>query len=145
MMRGIRNFLSDTLEKIIIYLSKKHELKKYKDPRRVSIYSKIQLTKEQKKQIDDLYLTNYGKKIPYIWHRHFTAFTGNFDAKYFPESMFIPEFERYMSFKKEYAQVFTDKNMLPMLGKEAKVKTLKSFLYRKSVKFPEVSSFLRKN
>ena len=138
MFKKVRVSLSDFLEKCIIARSKRNEIKKYKDPRRVSIFSSVKLSDEQKHQIDVLYQTYYGEKIPHTWHRHFTAFTGRFDAKYFPELLFIPEFERYMSMYKEYAKVFTDKNMLSMLGNEAKVKTLKNYytatkgLYRDS-------------
>ena len=68
-------------DKIIRQLSKKNEIRKFKDPKRVAIYETINLSEKQMKEIDALYVTHYGKKIPYTWHRHFTAFTGNFDVK----------------------------------------------------------------
>lgn len=105
-----------------IRLGKKNVTRKFQDPRRVEIWSQVELTKEQMAQIDAFYLENYGEKVPYTYHRHFTAFTGKFDVKYFPETMFIPEFERYMTLRKEYAKVFTDKNMLYMLADGAGVK-----------------------
>lgn len=92
------------------------EVKKFRDPRRVAIYSKIQLTQTQKKQIDDIFLEHYGKKVPYTWHRHFSAFTGQFDPYYIPETLFIPEFERYMNFNHEYINVFADKNVLSLIA-----------------------------
>ena len=124
------NFADDTLERLHIKWQKRNEIKKYKNPKRVAIYSKVTLTKEQMADIDALYGKEYGEKIPYTWHRHFTAFTGRFDAGYFPESMFIPEFERYMSLYREYAKVFTDKNMVSMLADAASVKSPKSYFSR---------------
>ena len=110
------------LENLLISRSKKNEIKKFKDKRRVSIYSKINLSKEQKKQIDDFYITNYGKKIPYTWHRHYTAFTGNFDPMYFPELLYIPVFERFMNFNTGFRQAMGDKNFLSIIAKGISVK-----------------------
>ena len=97
------------------------EIKKFEDPRRVEIYSRVKLSMEQKSEIDALYEKNYGEKIPYTWHRHYTAFTGNFDKYYFPELLFIPEFEKFMNLNASYAKVFEDKNILPFLAKFASV------------------------
>lgn len=105
-----------------------HEKRKYNDKRRVAIYKKISLTHEQKNQIDTLYGVNYGKKVPYIWHRHFMAFTGRFDAKYFPELLYIPEFEAYMNLNKAYNYVFSDKNILPFFTESAGVRIPKTIL-----------------
>jgi len=86
------------------------------------------LTEEQIKKINDLYLSNYGEKIPYTWHRHFTAFTGKFDENYVPELLYAPEFERFMSQHYEYAKVFTDKNMLQFLASGVGVKMPLTYL-----------------
>ena len=103
------------------------EYNKYKDPRRVAVFSKIQLTKEQKQAIDDFYLKNYGKKIPYTWHRHYTAFTGKFDVNYFPDLLYHPEFERFMNYRHSYREVLSDKNLLPILAKSANVAVPQTF------------------
>ena len=87
----------------------------------MEILSKIDLTKEQKQQIDSLFLCNYGKKIPYQWHRLYTAYTGKFDPYYYPELLFISEFERYMNINKSYSDVFSDKNVLPLIANNAHV------------------------
>ena len=126
--KKILRIANDWTESFMIRHKRKNEIKKFKDPRRVAIWSEVDLTEEQKKAIDALYVENYGEKIPYTWHRHYTAFTGRFDEKYFPELLFIPEFERFMSLHREYAQVFTDKNMLPMLAASVGVKSVKSFI-----------------
>lgn len=108
--------------KIRSILNHRNEKKKYKNKKRVEIYSKISLTKEQKNKIDNFYKENYGKKVPHTWHRHFMAFTGQFDEKYMPELLYIPEFETYMNLNKSYSFVFSDKNILPYFANCAGVR-----------------------
>ena len=121
-LRTGKKIVKNLYANLLIHRNKKREVKKFKDPRRVAIYSKINLTNEQRKQIDEFYLKNYGKKIPYTWHRHFTAFTGNFDYRYFPELLYIPVFEKFMNYKKGFCQVLSDKNFLTILAKGIGVK-----------------------
>lgn len=119
--RNMICFIQDWYDEFDRKYTRRIEFKKYKDKRRRAIFSKIALTPKQMKEIDDLYIENYGEKIPYTWHRHFTAFTGQFDKNYIPELLFIPEFEWFMDHKREYTKVFSDKNILPMLAKNANV------------------------
>lgn len=51
------------------------------------------------------------------------AFTGNFDAGYFPDIIYIPEFERYMNINRDYCRVFEDKNLITHLTDSIGVKT----------------------
>lgn len=117
LLKFFYHYLFEIIDKLHIKFLWYIEIKKFKDSRRVKIFSKIQLTKEQKKQIDEFYLKNYGKKIPYTWHRHYTAFTGNFDVKYFPELLYIPCFEKFINYKYRYSTAFSDKNIVPHLAK----------------------------
>lgn len=121
--RKIKEFFAEVYRIYRIERRKRNEIIKFKDPRRVEIYSKVQLTQAQKDEIDSLFISNYGKKIPYTWHRHFTATSRRFDAKYFPELLYIPEFEHYMNPYPAYADVFFDKNVLPMIAKAVGIKT----------------------
>lgn len=124
---AVRLFCIAFKERILIRYMQKNEMDKFKDPRRVEIYSKVVLSREQKKQIDSLYKENYGKKIPYTWHRHFTAFTGKFDVNYFPELLYIPEFEHFMNLKRTYVSILDDKNILQYLASAANVKMPRMF------------------
>ena len=63
-----------------------------------------------------------GGGIPDTWHRHYTAFTGQFDVNYFPELLYIPEFEHFMNYQTEYAHVFENKNVLPLIAKAVGVR-----------------------
>lgn len=98
------------------------EIRKFQDSRRKEIYEKVQLTDSQKNQIKELFEKNYGRGIPDTWHRHYTAFTGQFDVNYFPELLYIPEFEHFMNYQTEYAHVFENKNVLPLIAKAVGVR-----------------------
>jgi hypothetical protein len=126
--RKIKNRVIDFLDSYTVKKMRNNEKKKYKDKRRVDIYSKIKLAENQKQQIDALYVNNYGKKIPYVWHQNFMAHSGKFDAAYFPESLYTSEFERYMNLWPEYANVFSDKNVTSILASGAGVKMPKEIL-----------------
>lgn len=122
-----RKILREYLYKRTYNRKRRAEIKKFEDQRRVDIYSKITLSDEQREAIDRIYKTNYGEKIPYTWHRHYTAFTGKFDELYFPELLYIPEFEHYMNQCEEYVYVYSDKNVLPLIAKSVGVKTPEIF------------------
>ena len=66
--------------------------------------------------------------IPLIWHRSYTAYTGNFDKNYVPELLYIPKFERYMNYNSNLANVLEDKNLLYVFAQNAHVKMPKRFL-----------------
>ncbi|MBR2343771.1 MAG: hypothetical protein IKA64_05920 [Clostridia bacterium] len=68
-----------------------HENKNIKAKK--SLYTKSDLTEEQKSQIDRFYIENYGKKIPYKWHRLYQSYTGKFDFRYIPEPLFTTALE----------------------------------------------------
>ena len=125
-VRIFTTFAEDVIERLYQCKLRLREILKFKDSRRVAIYSKVNLTAEQKKQIDDFYRANYGKKISHTWHKYYTAFTGNFDANYFPELIYASEFEHYLHCNEAYCKVFSDKNVLPYLAQAAGVKTAKT-------------------
>ena len=119
--KKVKRMLLKTIDNATVNRKRKWEIKKFKDPRRVPIWSSVTLAQEQEKAIDKLYLENYGEKIPYTWHRHFTAYTGKFDVNYFPELLFIPEFEYYMNLNRAYVNAFYDKNVLPFFANRVNV------------------------
>lgn len=123
-----REILNLILFKILKYLDEKVEFKKIKDSRRTKIYKQVNLTDEQKKKIDEFYLNNFGKKIPYMWHRLYQSYTGKFDEKYFPEFLYIPNFERKMN-PISFANVFEDKEIVSLLTKGTNIKYPKTYIY----------------
>lgn len=123
MKRYVEKISLNQWDKLLILGRRANEIRKFNDARRVKIWSTVTLTKKQQDQIDDFFITNYGEKIPHTWHRHYTAFTGKFDYKYFPELLYIPEFEHFMNGDAKYCEVFSDKNVLPLIAKAVDVKT----------------------
>lgn len=112
-MGRVHNFLNRLDKKYFLIQSTRNEKNKVSDPRRIAILKQVKLSKEQKKEIDKLYKDNYGKKIPYNWHRLYTSYTGIFDPRYIPELIYIPKIEAKFV-KDEYA-FLADKNLLPFI------------------------------
>ena len=111
-------------DKYVIYKERKAQLDLYKKPQRIEIAEEVTLTLEQEKAIDKFYKENYGKKIPYIWHKTYTAYTSKFDVQYFPELLYIPEFEHYMNQWPVYNAAMYDKNVISVIAKSVEgVKT----------------------
>lgn len=127
--RNIRIAGNDALDRALIFRARSLEKRKFHDPRRREIYESVTLTHAQMHEIDELYYSNYGERIPYTWHRHFTAMSGRFDSSYFPELLFIPEFERFENLWPEYVKVYADKNVLPILARCAGVRMPKSVIW----------------
>ncbi len=119
----IYKWFDDFFEKIISLLWYMfiwiHEMKNIYQKR--NIYKGIKLTKDQKQQIDKFWEKNYGRKIPYLWHRLYQSYTGKFDVNYFPEYIFSLKLEpRYNNMK--YANVISDKNLLEIVFNDSLVK-----------------------
>lgn len=84
-------FAEDFVDRVLVLHRRKVQIDKFQDTRRKAIWQSVKLTNIQKKEIDDFFLENYGEKVPYTWHRHYTAFRGTFDKAFFPELIYIPE------------------------------------------------------
>ena len=130
MKEKAKNFLLNLIEKLKVYYSKKIEFKKMKDKRRQLILSNFVLTKEQEQEIDDFFLKNLGRKVPYDWHRYYASYTGKFHKEYFPELFFIPVLQKLLV-PEAYKNVLTDKNFLPIfLSSQNYIKTPKIYISR---------------
>ena len=79
--------------------------------RKKNIINKVILSKEQKAEIDEFFINNYGKKVKYHWHRLYQSYTGMFNKEYFPEVLFSCELEPLLN-NKQIARVVGDKNLL---------------------------------
>lgn len=126
--KKIKQFLLgqlDNLEHINAVIGEK---KKFRDKRRVEICNSTKLSQEQIDSVEKLYKDNYGKKIPLTWHKSYTAYTGRFDKYYFPEILYIPEFERYMNYNQSLANVLEDKNLLYVFAKASNVRMPRMYL-----------------
>ncbi len=124
----MNDLIKNIVDNYIRIKKKNEEVKKFKDSRRVKIYSSYKLTKEEKKELNNFYIKHYGKKIPDTWHRHNYAFSGKFDVRFFPELLYIPEFERFMNLDKSMNYFLEDKNNLYMLEEYLNVKMPKKII-----------------
>ena len=89
------------------------EMKKINDPRRQNLIETVHLTKAEENKIDTLFVSTYGKKIKYDWHRLYQSFTGKFDENYFPEYLFSSVLEPKLN-PMDYRYVLDDKLLLPL-------------------------------
>lgn len=120
--RDIRDALFQIHPNMGIAYFRRIEKKKFQDPRRVKIANSYPLSNEQKEQIDDLFVTNYGEKIDYVWHQNYAAHAGKFDYRFFPELLYIPEFEAFENQNRHAVAMMSDKNLLPLIAQSMGVK-----------------------
>lgn len=59
----IKKFILYINSNLTILIKRYSERKKFKDPRRKKIYNSVYLDSDTKREIDDLYIKNYGKKF----------------------------------------------------------------------------------
>ena len=121
--RKVKFIFLDIIESLLLKWRRNSEIRKFKNTRRIQIANQYLLTSEQKKQIDKLYLDNYGEKIDYVWHQNYAAHAGMFDYRFFPELLYIPEFEAFQNQNKAITIVLSDKNFLPIVAKSVNIKT----------------------
>ena len=126
--KEIKQFLLGQLDNLEHINAVMGEKKKFRDKRRVEICNSTKLSQEQIDSVEKLYKNNYGKKIPLTWHKSYTAYTGRFDKYYFPEILYIPEFERYMNYNQSLANVLEDKNLLYIFAKASNVRMPRMYL-----------------
>lgn len=126
--KGFKKFCLNNNLDIYILIQKIVEILKFCTKERRDIFKKIQLSSFQKKQIQTFYKKYYGRKIPFIWHRHYMAFTNSFSIDYFPEYIYTSEFEYLMNYNRLYCRCIADKNMLALLATGVGIAMPKSFI-----------------
>lgn len=122
LIRETRKVFNNISDRLSILFQMFHERIKYRSNETRWIWKRVKLTKEQKKKIDSFYKKNYGKRIPYTYHRLFMSFTGNFDERIIPEMLYATYFERFQT-DLSYGKVFTNKNTLAIFARGLNVKT----------------------
>ena len=71
---------------------------------------KVDLTKEQKRAIQDFYVPLVGYEVPTDWHRYFYSRTGVFSVKYIPTSLYRLELTGRLN-QLPWCVPFSDKNL----------------------------------
>jgi hypothetical protein len=72
------------------------------------------LTATEKKETEDYWKKNFGKKIPLLWHRKYKAYSGKMDKRYFPEYLYTCMLEPKMQ-EDRIARTINDKNLTEFL------------------------------
>ena len=98
------------------------------------LYKNVRLDNKQKEQIDAFYKKNYGRKVPYLWHRLYTSYTGRFDFRYIPEYIFSTKLEPRRNRRSDVLP-FENKNMFSEIFGENIVKQPQMLLMRVKGKY----------
>ena len=112
--------LSAKLENTFVGISKwtRARLVTYTEYRNINkkqgLIKSVILSDKEKQEIDLFFLENYGKKMPYHWHKLYQSYTGTFHKDYFPEILFSTKLEPILNPYRE-AEFLGDKNLLPLL------------------------------
>lgn len=105
------------IKKILNYIRKKREMKKW-EVRITKNFKNLEhhrkLTKEQKKEIQDFYVSMIGKKIPLYCHEYFYSRTGVFTKEYIPNNFYHCELVPRAN-DKTLVKAYCDKNICDML------------------------------
>ena len=72
------------------------------------------LTKEQKKEVDDFYLSMIGKKVPLYCHEYFYSRTGVFSKDYIPKDFYTMELRPRANVEK-FQEIYDDKNIYDII------------------------------
>ena len=130
MIKKIQNTFSNVYDNFWIRKYYKLYLGMYtKNKKRLELQKQFPLTAEQKKQVDDYYMTYYGSKVPYECHQNFAVHTGVFKHDYFPDFLYVPYFEHFINEHKNYARVLEDKSVFPFIASKANVKMPKTMFF----------------
>lgn len=120
---NVQLLYSNVYDKLWMRKKYKTGVGKYtKNQKRLELQKQFPLTIEQKKQIDDYYMTYYGSRIPYDCHQNFAVHTGVFRHDYFADFLWSPYFEHFMNVKTNYTYAFEDKGCLPFVSQAAHIK-----------------------
>lgn len=106
-----------------------HECKNIFNKRK--LYKNVELSAQQKEQIDSFFMKNYGRKVPHWWHRLYMSYTGEFDYQYIPEYIFSTKLELKQNRRIDVLPL-ENKNMLSEIfgGGQTIVKQPKTLLMR---------------
>ena len=125
-MRRLVDILEDNHDRV---MSRRAYLAEYFVYERTAKEQKrTELTEEEKRQVDEFWIKNYGKKITYKFHEVYKYDTGKFDPKYFPEHLLRPRLAHYIN-PRSFIDVFEDKNTLPLLAERAHVRMPEIIIY----------------
>jgi len=115
----IKTILAASEKRIIARGLKRKITKNFKN-----LKNRRKLTKEQKKEVNDFYISMIGKKVPLYCHEYFYSRTGVFSKDYIPKDFYTVEL-RPRANVYPFQEAYDDKNIYDMiLGGENIVHTI---------------------
>ena len=121
-VEAISDYILQILLKIFIYMHEKKNIYRKKE-----LYTNVRLTREQEKEIDDLWVKNYGRKYSKKWHRLYQSYLGVYDVNYFPEILFSTKLQPLLN-PRYIVRTITDKALTEILLGNNGVRFPKTFL-----------------
>lgn len=129
-LKNIKNIGNSCYEKLYIGY-RTNNFRNYYTKSHIANNVEDTLTKAEKILIDEYFLRNYGKKIPYCYHNLYKFYNGKFDIKYFPDELIAPKLQRYIN-NPSFAKVISNKNFLPIIAEKAGVKMPETVIFNKN-------------
>lgn len=106
--RGYRK-LMDVWKAYLTHVTYKTEIRNIM--KKEVLYSNVQLTEEQEREIKKYWKEISGFDIDTRWHRLYQSYMGVYDKRYFPEILFSTKLEQILSPAK-YHGILSDKGFL---------------------------------
>lgn len=82
----IKKIVKVFIELVVKFTTYKNEKKNIK--RKSKLFKNIELSNEEIREVEEIWIKNYGKKFSLDWHKLYMSYTGKFDKYYFPEILF---------------------------------------------------------
>lgn len=95
--------------------------------RKRELYKNVKWSNEQKREFDDYWIKNYGKKISPRWHKLYESINGKFDVTYLPDVIYstviAPKIIPYY-----VGKALCDKSLIEIIAKAAGVEVPTTYL-----------------
>lgn len=115
-MKKIYNKFLSTLEALIVnmHVIKMFLAENYALFRKRKLYNQVRWNISQKKEFDEFWEINYGKKIKTNGHKLYESINGKFYKEYFPDFLFSTKLEPKLN-NYIYAKIYSDKSLTELL------------------------------
>lgn len=123
----IKQFIINFYDRNLIYRNTNSEINYYKS-KKGNKNIDASLTKKEKLLVNEFFKKNYGKKIDCIFHKVYKSYSGKFDYRYFPQSLFEPRLSHFLNSRKDFKGTISDKSFLPIVAYRADIKMVENIL-----------------
>lgn len=107
-------YFLEKFRKFAVYVGENKNIRK-----KASLVNNVKLSQEQKEEIDNFFIKNYGMKYSHKWHKLYQSYTGIYRKDYFPELLFSTKLEPELN-DYYFAKNLDDKNLLELFFNQSK-------------------------